>query len=132
MRGELRYYLNRLQVNGFLHFYKSPIHLKEEPLCICNSSLFVLKVQVFAYLIHLYSLQENSFCLFIQSPFTTNKILFVPAIYFYLLQRSNSTHLNKGIGVLHYLLFALYMMPASFRFFTSSTSHLFTFSLLFG
>ena len=50
-RGELHYYLNRLQVNSLLHFYKPPIHLKEEPFCICNSSLFVVKAQVFAYLI---------------------------------------------------------------------------------
>jgi len=32
--------------------------------------------------------------------------------------------------VLHYLLFALYMVSASFHFFTFSTFHLFTFSPL--
>ena len=31
-----------------------------------------------------------------------------------------SAHSNKGVGVLHYLLFALYMGPASFHFFTFS------------
>ncbi|EKY01620.1 hypothetical protein HMPREF9151_00977 [Hoylesella saccharolytica F0055] len=76
-----------------LHFYKPSIHLKEKPLCI-----------------------------FVQSLFITKKMLFVSAIYLYLLQQSNSTHLNKEIGVLNYLPFALYLPPASF--------HLFTFSLL--
>jgi len=33
----------------------------------------------------------------------------------------------KGRGVLHYLLFALYMMPASFYFFTFSPFQPFTF-----
>ena len=38
----------------------------------------------------------------------------------------SSTCSNKGIGVLHYLLFALYMVPASFHFFTFSTFHLYS------
>ena len=36
-----------------------------------------------------------------------------------------SAHSNKGVGVLHYLLFALYMVPASFHFFTFSLFHLY-------
>jgi len=36
----------------------------------------------------------------------------------------------KGRGVLHYLLFALYMMPASFYFFTFLLFHLFNLSPL--
>ena len=36
-----------------------------------------------------------------------------------------SAHSNKGVGVLHYLLFALYMVPASFHFFIFSTFHLY-------
>ena len=37
----------------------------------------------------------------------------------------NSICSNKGIDVLYDLLFALYMMPASFHFFTFSTIHLY-------
>ena len=38
-----------------------------------------------------------------------------------------SAHSNKGVGVLHYLLFALYITSASFHFFTFSPFHPFTF-----
>ena len=41
----------RLQASNLLYFYRLSIHLKEEPLYICNSSLSVVKMQVFAYLI---------------------------------------------------------------------------------
>ena len=37
-----------------------------------------------------------------------------------------SAHSNKGVGVLHYLLFALYITSASFHFFTFSTFHLYS------
>ena len=37
-----------------------------------------------------------------------------------------SAHSNKGVGVLHYLLFALYIVSASFHFFTFSTFHLYS------
>ncbi|WP_231660220.1 hypothetical protein, partial [Hoylesella saccharolytica] len=37
-----------------------------------------------------------------------------------------SAHSNKGVGVLHYLLFALYITSASFHFFTFSIFHLYS------